>query len=785
MFGSSKKRSRLILWEGQRRAERQRSPAEVWEDRRRVLARLAAAACTMVLISLIVHAGGGGWGPPFPFREGEVQGRDIRARIDFQIMEEAATRLRREEAAAAVHPVLRLDPAPLDEVRRRLTQLCLAARTASINRLDQKTVSFWALKEEDLKALGGLLQGSHEGVAGLLVLTPQPLPGAVDPYAAGAVAMLKARSPIESDEDLQQRIAAAFNDLEMSGILEDREQEPAEAVRTAKKLTILRPDGGRGEVLPEQVLKSRLVGNPPKDKGPIYLHFLRALKNERAAERLYELVVGRLPATLAFDAEESRRARDDAYWRVPEQTREYQRGAPLVEGGKPITEQALALLRAEHQAYLQSLSVWAYLQRWLALLIIVGMLGGFVGAYIWRFLPRLWESLPKLIGVCVLITLTIGLSAATQQMWAAAVVPLTMTAMILALTFDQPFAIVTAFSMALVTSLSLGTSIGHLLVMVSGLTVAVLLLQNVRTRVRLVQVGFGAGLTYAVMTLAVGLLTEQSWTLIGLDAGRRFAMGLLAGIVLSGLLPFLERLFGITTDISLLELADVSHPLLQELLRRAPGTYTHSMTVATLAETAAEAIGANPLLTRVGACFHDIGKMLKPHYFVENQTGENRHEGLGPTMSTLIIIGHVKDGVELGGQHRLPAAIIDFIQQHHGTTLVEYFYREATRGLEGEPPSNELEASFRYPGPKPQSKEIGVLMLADAVESASRALVEPAPSTLKKLIHDILFKRLLDGQFDESGLTLSELRTIEDSLCKNLIALYHARIKYPDAKTAG
>jgi cyclic-di-AMP phosphodiesterase PgpH len=286
------------------------------------------------------------------------------------------------------------------------------------------------------------------------------------------------------------------------------------------------------------------------------------------------------------------------------------------------------------------------------------------------------------------------------------------------------------------------------------------------------------------MTLAVGLLTEQRWSMIGLDAGRRLCMGLLAGIVLSGILPFLERIFGITTDISLLELADVSHPLLQELLRRAPGTYTHSMTVATLAETAAEAIGANPLLTRVGACFHDIGKMLKPHYFVENQTGENRHEGLGPTMSTLIIIGHVKDGVELGRQQRLPACVIDFIQQHHGTTLVEYFYREATRSLDGEAPGGELEASFRYPGPKPQSREIGVLMLADAVESASRALVEPAPSTLKKLVHDILFKRLLDGQFDESGLTLSELKTVEDSLCKNLIALYHARIKYPDAKTA-
>ena len=155
--------------------------------------------------------------------------------------------------------------------------------------------------------------------------------------------------------------------------------------------------------------------------------------------------------------------------------------------------------------------------------------------------------------------------------------------------------------------------------------------------------------------------------------------GTLAGFLVSGLLPLVERCFSVVTDVSLLELGDGSHPLLQELVRRAPGTYTHSMTVATLAEPAAEAIGANPLLARVGSYFHDIGKMLKPHYFIENQTGENRHDALEPALSTLIIIGHVKDGMALAEQYRLPRPIIEFIQQHHGTTLVEYFYREALR----------------------------------------------------------------------------------------------------------
>jgi putative nucleotidyltransferase with HDIG domain len=222
---------------------------------------------------------------------------------------------------------------------------------------------------------------------------------------------------------------------------------------------------------------------------------------------------------------------------------------------------------------------------------------------------------------------------------------------------------------------------------------------------------------------------------------------------------------------------------MQELVRRAPGTYTHSITVATLGEAAADAIDANPLLVRVGSYFHDIGKMLKPQYFIENQAGENRHDSLEPALSTLVIIGHVKDGVALAQQYNLPKPIVDFIAQHHGTTLVEYFYREAMRIQEanGEV-SPDLEACFRYPGPKPQSREHGILMLADAVESTSRSLANPTPGSLGKLVHDLLMKRLLDGQFEESGLTLTELHIIEESLCKSLIALFHARIKYPDAE---
>jgi putative nucleotidyltransferase with HDIG domain len=259
-----------------------------------------------------------------------------------------------------------------------------------------------------------------------------------------------------------------------------------------------------------------------------------------------------------------------------------------------------------------------------------------------------------------------------------------------------------------------------------------------------------------------------------------------AGLLMTGLLPFIERFFDVQTDLSLLELGDVAHPLLQELVRRAPGTYNHSINVASIGQAAAESIGANGLLVRVGAYFHDIGKMLKPGYFVENQGGaENCHESLLPAMSTLVIIAHVKDGADLARQHNLPNTIIDFIQQHHGTTLVEYFYRRANEQQEADPGGGKVdEGSFRYPGPKPQTREAAVLMLADTVESAARSLVDPAPARIESLVEELAMRKLLDGQFDECNLTLRELRTIQDSLIKSLTAVYHGRIKYPGQQSA-
>jgi putative nucleotidyltransferase with HDIG domain len=519
--------------------------------------------------------------------------------------------------------------------------------------------------------------------------------------------------------------------------------------------------------------------------GEVYPSDLRVrvyfeIVNQPQTDWRREEAVESLPARQGGDPlvrEEARRAVEPVIEKYPP-------GMPLVRRGQPITERQMNLLQEEHRAYLRSLRPSDLARRSAALFLIISLLASIVVLYVARFQPALAQSGLKIASICILVVsaLTLALML-SRPPWQASLVPLAVTAMVLTIAYNPQFALLMSFSLTLIMTVALGTGLPHLLIMMGGLATAIMLLPDVRRRSRLVEVGFGAGLGFLAMTWATGLLSNQTVRMMLTDGGRNLVWGVLAGYILAGSLPLVERVFGIVTDITLLKLADGSHPLLQELVRRAPGTYIHSITVATLAESAAKAIGANGVLARVGSYFHDIGKMLKPHYFVENQDGENRHDYLEPALSTLIIIGHVKDGLELAEQYRLPKPIVEFIQQHHGTTLVEYFYREAMRiQEENGHGANDLEASFRYPGPKPQNRENGIVMLADAVESASRALREPAPSSLRKLVHDMLMKRLLDGQFEESQLTLTELHLIEDSLCKSLIALYHSRIRYPDAK---
>jgi hypothetical protein len=266
---------------------------------------------------------------------------------------------------------------------------------------------------------------------------------------------------------------------------------------------------------------------------------------------------------------------------------------------------------------------------------------------------------------------------------------------------------------------------------------------------------------------------------------------LFAGFVVQGILPNFERLFGIATSMTLLEWCDASRLLLRRLAQEAPGTYSHSLVISQMCEEAAEAIGGNGLLARVGALYHDIGKTQKADYFVENQPAQmSRHDRLSPTMSLLIITGHVKDGVEMARAYGLPRVLHQFILEHHGTTVVRYFHHAASEAAAknkkvGKHDREVPESEFRYPGPKPRSRESAILMLCDGCEGAVRALSEPTPGRIESTVHQVVMARLNDGQFDDCEITLRELKTVERSVVKSLGAIHHGRIKYPGDPAAG
>ena len=335
--------------------------------------------------------------------------------------------------------------------------------------------------------------------------------------------------------------------------------------------------------------------------------------------------------------------------------------------------------------------------------------------------------------------------------------------------------------------------------LISGFTAVYLTLQ-VRRRGQLIRAGVGVGLAIWLSSLSFGMIgpinlfppMDNDWGMVGLQSALTLGNGIITAMIVGGALPMLEHLFQITTDVSWLELSDLNHPLLRRMTIEAPGTYHHSLVVANLAEAAAEKIGANATLCRVCSYFHDVGKLVKPEYFTENMNFErNPHDDLAPSMSALIIIAHVKEGVDLALKNKLNQRIIDIIQEHHGTSLVYYFYQRAIQQQEDARAGGKImnireedipevqEESFRYGGPKPQTKESAIVSLADIVESASRSLEKPTPQKVEQLVNELIEERIADGQLDECDLTLGELRVIAKRFRFTLMTMLHTRIAYP------
>jgi putative nucleotidyltransferase with HDIG domain len=326
--------------------------------------------------------------------------------------------------------------------------------------------------------------------------------------------------------------------------------------------------------------------------------------------------------------------------------------------------------------------------------------------------------------------------------------------------------------------------------LLSGFT-AVYFTRNVRNRADLIRAGLAVGCLNLLCAVAFGLVAGRDWIALGWQALFGIGVGFFTALVVSAILPLVESAFQITTTISWLELADLNHPLLQQMTMEAPGTYHHSLLVANLAEAGAKAIGVDSTACRVMAYFHDVGKIIKPEYFTENiPPGANPHENLSPSMSSLIIIAHVKEGMDLGLKYGLKRRVLDAIQQHHGDSVVSYFHQRALQQQEDARVGGKImnmreedvpdvsEESFRYPGPRPQSKEVALLSLADAVEASSRSLEKPTPQRIDDMVNQIVEHKIADHQFDESHLTLNELRAAAEAMSATVKNMMHTRIAY-------
>jgi putative nucleotidyltransferase with HDIG domain len=516
-------------------------------------------------------------------------------------------------------------------------------------------------------------------------------------------------------------------------------------------------------------------------------------------------------STFVFDSTATNLEMDEAAQRVQPVRRTITIGQRLYARGDVLDQASYELTREENSRYHESVGALARLGlRALGVFGLIAALTVLLGGYVARYCPRIlskparigWMTL--LIAGAIVISIVVGVMD-PRLVWIATITPMVLIAVLISIAYDQRTGLALTGGASLIVMGALSAHIGLLAVVLVGVAGAVAQLGELRERQALIRMSVVIAIILLLITLLDQLIRLPS---IGVEmpiylsslfgAGAQAGIsGLLVGGVALFTLPFIEKAFDITTGMTLIELRDPKQPILKELQQRAPGTYNHSLNVASIAESAAEAIGADALMTYVGCLYHDIGKMNKPGYFIENQAGgPNKHDKLTPAMSLLIIVGHVKDGMEMAREHGLPKSLHHFIEAHHGTTLVEYFYRRAREQaahadeersaeqiLQEQAEQLPDEVDYRYPGPKPQSKEVAIVMLADAIESATRTLSDPTPARIDALVRTLANKRLMDGQFDECDLTFRELSTICESISKTVASIYHGRIKYTSDET--
>ncbi|MBB6714689.1 HD family phosphohydrolase [Clostridium gasigenes] len=450
----------------------------------------------------------------------------------------------------------------------------------------------------------------------------------------------------------------------------------------------------------------------------------------------------------------------------------------IVKEGEPITSSQIEILR--ELGLLDKGLGKTYMYTYLILAVFVAMVLGMQYSYLAKDKEEIYHNTRMIIMISVINLISL-LLARGLNIISPFLIPLACGPILLTLLLDYKTSLVINSLNILLVSVVVGFSPHIIILSIVNVIIGSTTLRKLQQRNDILYSTIYIAGVSALVTLSTGMLLSNNLTGIFIDTGFVILGSIMSGVLAVGFLPFLESTFDIVTNIKLLEMSNPNHPLMKRLLMEAPGTYHHSVMVANLAEVATEEVGGNPVIARIGAYYHDIGKIKRPYFFGENQMGkENPHNKITPNLSTLIIISHVKDGIELAKEYKVPKVIQDIIEQHHGTTLVKYFYY--TMKNSAEKPEDVKEEDFRYPGPTPCSKEAGILMLADSVEAAVRSINEPTKGKIEEMVNNIIKDKLHSDQLVNCDLTLRDLEKIRKCFLKVLNGIYHKRIEYPTEK---
>ncbi len=722
------------------------------------------------------------------YQVGDVAERDIKAARDFLVIDEAATQRKREEAARNSLAVYDLDEETVQHLHQWLDAAFTMMRAPYLQPVEGNEASADVGAEK--------LRGIHKSARELAIERRKEFETNL-----GATV---------SDADFAALLQEEFDPRIEVGVVELVENVLAGGVVGNKSLLLTQVQKGitlrsvqTGEESHIMDLLSFLSVEDARRQLRLRASDLLEEENRRVRAAMVHLSQALLPPNITFNRNETELRRQNAVDAVKPVFFQVKKGEMIVREGQKIgQEQVLKLQMQTHGKFERGL-----IFTMLGIILLGGLLFWtavyVAGRYVSEFSTKIKDLLFLAVVLTILLVLTklsMGVAEAINSAFpfignAAIfyVLPMAAGAMLVTIFFGPTIAVLFAFFLALLAALVLDRQINLLFYYLVGSLVAVQGVVICRDRSTPLRAGLAVGMANAAVILFMTLAYERVLTTqTGMALLFGVAGGVLSGVVTTGLCPLAEIVFGYTTDVKLLELASMDQPLLRQLMVQVPGTYHHSLIVGNMVETAAKSIGASSLLARVAAYYHDIGKINKPQYFVENQArGENKHERLAPSMSSLILISHVKDGVDLARRYRLGPNIEDIIQQHHGTSVISFFYQKAIdlqeklRSSKGGEVSPVLVEDYRYPGPKPQTKEAGLVLLADAVEAASRTLPDPTAARIQGLVQKIINKIFSDGQLDECELTLKDLHQIAKSFIQILMGIAHQRIEYPEPAAKG